>query len=272
MNLALHPDGGPFTLEKWYIDVLLPDGTVLLVYLARMRVFGVVIGRVTAELFRVDGEVIRGGATAKEMVGGEDELSFGPASIVGERLRFELPGLRGDLRFSPRFGPASLRDPFVEVGERRLEWLVELPDADVEGVVELAGGRLDVRGRGYRDHVWFNLLPWRFPIRALTWGRAVAGDHAATWVEAALVDAHGAATGNVTAGWMDGAPSTERPSFGADRVLVESAVVDLESLRFGWLRPGLRALTGDPREIKYAGPATLGGEPGVGVHEVVRWS
>lgn len=267
MNLALRPDEGPFTLEKWYIDVLFPDGAVLLVYLARLRLVGHVVARVTAELFRPGAEVIRAGAAVTTIEGGEDRLSFGPAAIHRDRLAFNLPGFRGDLRYSPRFGSISLREPFLERGGRRLEWLVEVPDADVTGALEWDGGRLDVVGRGYRDHVWFNLLPWRFPIHTLTWGRGVAGGHACTFVEATLVDGE-----PIRAGWMDGVSSELRPIIGSSRVLLDAAVVDLEGLRFGWLRPVLRALTGDPREIKYAAPMGVGGEDGVGVHEVVRWS
>ena len=266
MDLALRPDRWPFSLEKWYIDVLLPDGTVLLVYFGRMRLLGVPFARVTAELFRPGEPVIRSDAPATRIEGSEDRLEFGPATIEGECLTFTLPGLRGELRYRPRHAPITLRDPFLTEGDRSLIWNVEIPDSDVEGEVSWPGGAMPLVGRGYRDRVWFDLLPWRFPIQELRWGRAVAQDHAATWVEAQT------AKNLVVAGWSsEAAVVPTRPALGADRELLSSAVADLEGLRFGWLRPVLRRISGDPREVKWAATAQLSGSEGVAIHEVVRW-
>jgi hypothetical protein len=266
-NLALRPDRWPFSLEKWYLDVLLPDGTVLLVYLGRMRLFCVPFARVTAELFRPDGTVVRSDAAARDLSGGPDRLRFGAARIDGDLLTFELPGMSGALRYRPRHPAVSLREPFLVSGDRTLTWTVEIPDADVEGELRLPGGTVPIRGRGYRDRVWFDLLPWRFPIQELRWGRAVAGEHAATWVRART------SAGVVGAAWQDGRTlDAFEPTLGPDRALITSAIADLEGLRMGWLRPILRRISGDPREVKWAAPATIDGDPGVAIHEVVRWA
>jgi hypothetical protein len=44
----LDGSAGPhrFVLEKWYLDVLAPDGTVLLVYLGWLRLLGLGLARV----------------------------------------------------------------------------------------------------------------------------------------------------------------------------------------------------------------------------------
>ena len=268
MNLALHPGRWPFFLEKWYIDTLLADGTVLLIYLARMQVFGVPVARVTAELFRPGEAIVRGDASATAVRGDGARLEFGPATIDGDSLAWRTAGLSGELSMKPRHGPAVLRSPFLCAGDRRLDWIVEIPDADVTGRVTWPGGALDVEGRGYRDRVWFDLLPWRFPIERLVWGRAFAGPHASTWVEATTPE------GAVGARWDDGAvgdTAGARPEMSGERVLLESAVVDLEGLRFGPIRPILRRLTRDPREIKWAAQCDLHGESGRAIHEVVRW-
>ncbi len=268
MNLALRGGGWPFGLEKWYVDTLLPDGTVLLVYLVRIRVLGLPVTRLTAELFRPGGPDVRGEAVVRSVSGGEDRLWFGPARIEGEVLRWETPGLSGELRFVPRAAPVALVDPFLEASSRRLTWTVEVPDADVTGRVVWPGGELEVTGRGYRDRVWFDLLPWRFPIRELVWGRAVAGPHAATWVRATTP------TGEVAARWQDGVVElgSARPvDLGPSRTLLETRVADIEGFRLGWLAPLLRRVTGDPHEIKLAAPCELDGEAGVAVHEVVGW-
>jgi len=268
MNLAPRGGRGPFTLEKWYIDTLMDDGAVLLVYIGRVRLLGVWFSRVTAELFLADGDVVRGGASVRDVSGSEEKLVFGPVRIEGENLTFETPGLSGRLAFAGRHPALALADPFLAEGARQLKWDIEIPDADVTGEVRWPSGGRAVAGRGYRDRVWFDLLPWRFPIRELIWGRAVAGEHAAMWVQATT------RTGPVMDGWLDGAPAPEARAaveLGTPRVLVESAVVDLEGLRVGALRPLLRWLTGDPVEVKWAAPATIAGAEGVAIHEVVRW-
>ncbi len=260
----------PFTLEKWYADVLLPDGTVILVYLVQFRALGFSRALVTAELFRPGYPAIRGDAPAPRVEGGEGWLDLGAARIDGEVLSFETPGLAGRLKYSARYPPAALGAPFVAQRQRTLEWTVEVPDADVEGEVAWPGGRLPIRGRGYRDRVWLDVLPWRMPLRELAWGRIAAGPHATTWTVARL-----AGGGVRSVAWADGRiiQAEERPgTLGESRVLVESAVADLPGLNLGALRPVLRRLALDPREVKWACPATIGGHAGVAIHERVRWS
>lgn len=271
VNLAPRRPRGAFFLEKWYADVLLPDGGVLIVYLARLRALGIPIGRVTVELHPRLGAPVRGDSPARRWRGGEGWLQAGPARIDGELLAFRAGGLEGELRYVPRQPPAVLRDPFLQEGSRSLCWAVELPDADVSGVLRAAGASWRIEGRGYRDRVWFDLRPWRFPLRELRWGRAAAGPHACTWVSART------RSGEVSGRWCDGRVLGEGEdgaalSLGDPRVLVESRVADLEGLRLGALRPLLRRLALDPHERKCAAPARIAGHEGRAVHEVVRWS
>lgn len=268
MNLAPGPDHWPFTLEKWYIDTLMPDRTVLLVYFGRFRAVGIAVARLTAELYRPDGTVQRGDAGADRLTGGEDWLRCGPLTLAGEKLSWHTRGLSGEVEFSPRFSCASLRDPFLKSGGRELAWTVEIPDAEVRGEVRWPGGSAPIRGRGYRDRVWFDLRPWRFPIKELHWGRAAAGPHAATWVRAQTP------TGVVEAAWCDGRVLPQLPAeieLRESRVFLEADVLGLEGLRLGIARPLLRRLTGDPHEVKWVAAARLRGHEGVAVHEVVRW-
>jgi hypothetical protein len=223
---------------------------------------------VTAELFLADGNVVRGDASARDVSGSEEKLVFGPVRIEGENLIFETPGLSGRLTFAARHPAVDLAAPFLAEGARQLKWDIEIPDADVAGEVRWPSGGRAVVGRGYRDRVWFDLLPRRFPIRELVWGRAVAGEHGAMWMQATT------RRGRVAEGWLDGAQTSDARAvveLGESRVLVESAVADLEGLRVGVLRPLLRRLTGDPVEVKWAAPATVAGAEGVAIHEVVRW-
>lgn len=268
MDLGPGPARWPFTLEKRYLDVLLPDGTVLLVYLGWFRLLGLRRARVTADLFRAGEPALQGGAAASRVRGGEGWLDYGAARIEGSRLTFAADGLSGELDFAARAPPASLGAPLLARGSRRLDWIVEVPDADVTGEVRWPGGSLAVRGRGYRDLVRFDFLPWRFPVRMLRWGRVAAGPHAATWMEARTRD------GELTAGWRDGRPARRADlgvALGPSRLLLEARVADLPGLGLGPLRGLLRRLSGDPHEVKWAAPGAIEGSAGVAVHEVVRW-
>src|SRR5512136_973931 len=82
----LHPGRRhwPFTLEKWYADVLLPDGTVILVYLVQLRALGLSRALVTAELFQPGLPAVRGDAPAPRVEGGEGWLDLGVARIDGD--------------------------------------------------------------------------------------------------------------------------------------------------------------------------------------------
>ena len=273
IDFALHQPRVPVTIEKWYSDALLDDGTVLLLYFGVLNLLGARIALVTAELFLPDESTVRGQSWATRVEAGLGHLRFGPASIEGTLLRFDTLGLSGELTYTARFPPFALREPFLADGSRALTWSVEVPDADVEGEVRWPGGRLSVRGRGYRDRVWFDLLPWRFPIRELVWGRAVAGAHATTWVSATTT------TGVIVGAWADGrvlkSPEAGRLPTGLElgpgREFLDADVVSLEGLRLGVLRGLVGRLTGNPHETKYRAPCSMAHDAGVAVHEVVRW-
>jgi hypothetical protein len=86
-------------------------------------------------------------------------LRLGPASIEGNLLRFATPGLDGMLVFLSRFAHRELVHPFARRGRRSLARTIEVPHADVEGTLRWPAGRLDVRGRSYRDRVCVDLSP-----------------------------------------------------------------------------------------------------------------
>lgn len=169
-DFSLRAPHFPVSLEKWYIDVLAADGTVCLVYVGTLALCGRRLNRVTAELFRPGAASVRGSARVGALVGGPGFLRSAVVSIEGERLRFNTDGLSGDLVYRARFAPWRLRESFLSVGRRTLTWSAEIPDADVEGRLSWPGGSMAVRGRGYRDRVWFDILPWRFPISRLVRG------------------------------------------------------------------------------------------------------
>lgn len=274
-----HPRGGngdpgagsgrwPFTLEKRYFDVLTQDGTLLIVHVAWMRLAGARVGRVIADLLRPRalrlGGVARAGRADEE--GGR--MSCGAAVLEGNVLAFETPGLSGEIHYAPRHPPVALGAPLLRDGGRRLDWTVDVPDADAEGTLWWPGGSMEIAGRGYADRVWTDLLPWRSPIRELRWGRIAAEEHASVWVQARTRH------GEVAAGWADGARAEPRDCHGEvdpGRLVLDGPAAELEDLRLGALRPLLRRLLRDPEEKKWVSTAALRGSRGVAVREHVRW-
>jgi hypothetical protein len=257
----------PFLLDKWYLDVLADDGAVLLVYVGRLRVGRLELRRVTADLFAPGRAPISGSAPAAPLAGGPGWLDAGAARLDGDRLAFTTAPLSGTLRFRPRAPPPPPAGPLLVAGPRRLAWRIEVPDADVDGELRTTGGVLPLRGRGYRDRVTFDLVPWRFPLRALRWGRAAAGPHACVWMEAETADRR------ISSRWLDGRSDPERwpVEVGEGRVVSEARVADVPGLGLGPLRPVLRRLFRDPREVKVAGPAVVLDVPGRSIREEVTW-
>lgn len=270
MGSSLHSSrhAGPLRLDKWYADALLPDGSVLLVYLGSLIVGPWCLSRVTAELFLPDGTRHSGGAKGRRPVLGDGSADFVAGGFAGERLWWQAPGLSGELAFTSRHPGFELACPFLEAGPRSLHWVVEVPDADVRGEARWPGGSMAIEGRGYRDRVWADIPLWRLPLLELRWGRAVAGEHAAVWASAAGTG------GAVAAAWQDGRPTRESlvlPSCGPGRVLLEGPALDLEGLHLGLLRAPLARLLHAPKQVKQASEASIGGVSGRAVHEVVTW-
>ena len=260
-------DRWPFTLEKWYVDTLSEDGLVLILYFGRVSICGRLLARFTADLFLPNGDVVRGHAIVDRPKDDGDAVIFGPAVMEPGRIVWQTEGLSGELHLAPRYEPVELRAPLLRAGDRSLTWHVEIPDADVTGTLRWNGRELKLSGRGYRDRVWFDIAPWRFPIRELRWGRVVAGPSAALWVQAQTSGSP------VESRWLNGRlVEDDWPvEIVSSTSLLETSVADVEGLKLSVFRPLVRLITGDPYEIKWSARASIGGTPGVGIHERVRW-
>jgi hypothetical protein len=224
--------------------------------------------RVEAELHRPGLPVVRGAAPARFFAGGGGILQCGSARIDHDKLYFETPGLSGQLSFKPRFPPTQLQDTLLKDGDRKLQWLVEIPDADVSGRITWPGGSLNVEGRGYRDRFYYDMLPWRTPIKTLQWGRAVTQNNTAIWMEGTTPE------GLTRAMWYNGErtqPNQPVVHTESMRVLSKDDMVTLRGARGGVMRPLLSRLSGHPVEVRQAGVATLGGEGGVALLGSVHW-
>jgi hypothetical protein len=259
-------------LEKWYVDTLLDDGAVLIIYLGILRIAGAQVSRATVEFFPLAGTPIFGRSSSGPVENDAAHVRIGDVRLDANGVRFAAGPLQGSLRFAPRSAGVELVAPMLRDGAHTLTWNIEVPDADVEGTLAVGTVSRNVRGRGYRDRVLTDIAPWRFPVRSLSWGRACAGTHAATWVDmrtlsgertaAALVD------GEIRRGVTDIPPEVVLTDA---RVLLATRVTAHRAFGLGLLRPVARFLYGDPHEEKRAGRAWIGDASGFALWETVQF-
>jgi hypothetical protein len=258
----------PFSLEKWYIDTILDDGTLLIVILGEMHVLGLHRAGVIADLFFPDGHSVHGHSSAAHIEVENGCVTVGETEMSIGHLIWRTDSLRGELYFSPRSPPAALQDPLITGENRALRWVIEVPDADADGSVTWGDTTLAVRGRGYHDFVSTDLLPWQFPVRELHWGRAVLGEHATVWMAVSRTE-----SGPIRGRWTDGRiyDSAEHPHLEDERTLIDRDVADTPGLHLGPARPILRRLVRDPHQRRWIAHVDSDPHRGWAVGEVLTW-
>lgn len=152
-------------IEKLYADLVTPDGTVCVVYVASLRYGRAHHPYAGAQLFRPDGtrECVRG--------------------TVSDGQWLRRPSAEDiEIRLDTGSGPLVLRYR-VEVGDWQppgeapragLDWSVVM--ARGEGTLTWPRGSQDLAGCGYVDRVTADRAPRRFGIARLDWGRIHMSD------------------------------------------------------------------------------------------------
>jgi hypothetical protein len=247
-----------FSVEKWYLDAFLDDGSFLLVVVGRLRALGTSWARLNVEWHPRESRPVRLGVPLADVSG---EL------LSPHRVRWELPALAGELVFPAEQTPIVLREPLIQEGDRSLRWHMLTPDAPVTGWLRAGERRVPCRGRAYRDYLMVDLPPWRMRGWALGWGRAVSASHSQIWFR--LETPREA----IAEGWFDGAAgaSPEPPRLIETQVLADHPIIELPIFQFGALGRALAAVAGDPRQRRVLAATTIAGEPARAVQEDVRW-
>ncbi len=256
----------PFRLEKWYLDVVGDDGTLLIVTLGELRLGGLRRARLAAELHRPDGTTVRDTLSLAHFRRTSGGCTFAAGGLEPDGLAWRAPGLSGSVRLVPRFPAFTPADPLLATRRRSLRWTVEIPDADAAVDLTWPTGRLALGGRAYCDRVLLDAMPWRLGLRRLAWGHAVFPTGATWWLEL-VTRRH-----TIAATWRDGVLSAgcAPPALEPARTLGDYRVVDLPVLRIPPLGTVVRWLAGDPHQQRWLARA-VGAERGWSVHELVRW-
>mgnify|MGYP001596350551 CR=1 FL=1 len=150
-----------FTLSKWYLDCVAPDGRVVIAYWASLgwRDLSITWQQVTLH---------DPGQPARR----QSSLSSSPPPAIGpDAITWLAPALDCRIDVRPRQGP--IRHRLLDDSTGIVEWRADAPAADVSVAL---GGRAPMQGTGYAERLLVTVLQWHLPIRELRWGR---------WIDAA---------------------------------------------------------------------------------------
>lgn len=157
----------PFTLEKWYLDLVTDDGTAVVGYVAGVTWHGLHLhfaSTLVASRDTPPDERSALGAGAWPQLA-NDRLSWSAESLA----------VHGDWRALA----APIERTLLTSPAGDIEWTCVMPRA--HGVVDTPAGRFE--GIGYAERLRLTLPPWAFPFHALRWGRHVSDRHGLVWIE-----------------------------------------------------------------------------------------
>jgi hypothetical protein len=271
-----------FRFRKLYADVVMPDGTVAIVYLAWLDCAGFHSASAVVEWYPQGGGRTAHYALSPPMPvdpdAASEHLSIELATAAGV---FRLAYSEGWLRWTPAGAP------------RGLDWRVLQPRSDAIATWTDHSGTREWRGVGYVDWVECTRPPRRLGLRTLAWGRAHWPGGAAVFTAVELLQGPGWAR---AAQWRDGSlVSTsdkiylERAEHGGlvvrvderdcyriaqGRTLHHGEGLDRERFPRFIDRIAARALTGPVHETRWICPVVVPGgdsDKSAALHELVRF-
>ncbi len=156
-----------FQLNKWYLDLVTPDGVVVVCYSARLR-WGALRLRFASILLHVPGAR--------------------PEEAVTVR-RVERPVIdRGNLRWSSealdvhgewRRQRPAIRETLLRSDAGAFRWSCRMPLA----AAEAQWGHRRFAGLGYVESLGMTVSPTQLPFRTLRWGRHLSPEHSLVWID-----------------------------------------------------------------------------------------
>ena len=256
-----------FQLDKWYLDLVTPEGDVVIGYAARIAWGGLGFNFSSLLENPVDGPI-----SDRSIVRGTSDPTESPDCV---RWTNDALGFAGTWT-----GIAPIEERLVNSPAGAINWRCLAPRANVAIDV---GGRTRT-GHGYVERLSLSIPPWSLPFDRLLWGRFTSDRHSVIWIE-------WTGTTHRRWVWMNGtlAPDAIPTAHGVDGLghgvtLEWNAGRDLRNRSvLDWLGrelPGVaRRMTGRldrMHEHKVVSPALLSGvepeaEPGWAIHEEVRW-
>ncbi|HEX5819047.1 MAG TPA: hypothetical protein VFY20_09220 [Gemmatimonadales bacterium] len=233
-------------LTKWYVDVVAEDGRGAIAYWAELAWHGV-RGRAGSYLTFGPGE-----PTIERTVLDPG----GPPLWADQSLDWSMSSLHLRARMLRHLPGAAVRLLGDDTGT--LDWNCVAPTGTA--CLDVGGRRFE--GLGYAECLRMNVPPWRLPIDAVRWGRALIGNRSFVWIQWSgaqpmdllLVDGH-AVPGRIHADGLDLA-SGERLVLDPPHVIRRGALGEVvRPIRVLW--PLLPQVLQDAREEKWLARAHL---------------
>jgi hypothetical protein len=148
--------GGGFTLTKWYLDCVDPEGRAFIGFWTSLswRGVGVIWQSIVLD------------EPSKPALQRSSSSPVAPPLARDGKLEWKTPELAATLTADARQSPLAVR--LFASRDGVVDWRCEAPVAAFS--VEIAG-HPPIRGLGYAEQIVVTTLPWKLPIRELRWGR-----------------------------------------------------------------------------------------------------
>ncbi len=155
-----------FLLEKWYMDVISPEGALVIGYFAKLRWGRFAINYHGFVHRDCDGIVVTNNSfhQCPEPQWLENNLVWKIKSFQAEWNPTYLP-VRQNLLDDP--------DLFVD-------WNCCVPKARCTATINDV---TEIEGWGYAEKMVLNIPPWKLPIKELFWGRFLSDAYSVIWIE-----------------------------------------------------------------------------------------
>lgn len=154
-------------LEKWYFDVISPQGDVFVGYDVKVTCLRFLRLKVAASLWRI--------ADKKWDLVPLPTRHHSPV-VTAANIQVQCRGGAGEWRtFCP---PVHIT--LLETDSLKIEWECFAPGARAEFADPEIG---TVSGLGYAERLLIYGKPWRIPIETLYWGRMVAEGFSLVWIK-----------------------------------------------------------------------------------------
>ncbi|MBS0029956.1 hypothetical protein ACTJJ0_20955 [Chitinophaga sp. 22321] len=154
-----------FHLSKWYLDTIDEKGDAVIYYIAHLRWKNLNLYYYN-RLSYTAGKGVENKIRLKRVPIPEWEgttLRWSHAMEVAE-WQAQIPPVREILLYSEK---------------GHIEWNCLLP----HGRTTLTEGNRKIEGLGYAEQLNMTLLPWKFDIGELYWGRFLSSEHSIIWIE-----------------------------------------------------------------------------------------
>lgn len=163
-----HPDrGSNFSLTKWYMDLITPEGSVFIGYAATLR-WRTISCRYFSILTR----------NSQNGIHADTSLSLESLpSIAGSHLIWTCRSLRLQAEWIIQDPPVS--HTLLDRAEGTVSWSYWLASARSWAQ---HGNSPRMEGLGYVERLDLSILPWRIPIDELQWGRFLGGTDSVVWL------------------------------------------------------------------------------------------